>query len=214
MENGNRERIRALIGVDLDTGTLLRGFSGELLSALPRILDAFYGRLQQQSWAHQYIETSEEWRRHRDALRGWVVAVVTQEDQEIEDLLPRVGDVHAALGVNSSWVIGAAAHLKTLVITELSASPGWNPSALMALERRWAYAIALQVGAYEDRWKEGLVQKNEELQRAIDERDRRTREVAGLNRILQQMLSGVHLERAEELQALEVVRTIDRLLDS
>lgn len=212
MENGNREKVRALTGADSSDVNLLHSLSGQLLSALPRILDAFYGRLRQQSWAHQYIETPQEWRRHRDALRGWVVAVLTQVDLEIEDLMPRVADVHANLEINICWVMAAAAYLKNLVINELSASHQWSLLVLSALERRWSYALALQVGAYEDRWKENLLQKNDELQRAIDERDQRVREVAGLNNILQRMMSRVPLEPAENLEAVKIVQTIGRLL--
>lgn len=181
--------LKLLLGITPSDLPILRRHSECLLEALPRILDRFYDWLCGDPSAQEHFESPEAWRRHRDAIRGWVVTIATQEDTELEDCAMQAGLFHADVGIPSDSVIAALSFLKSLVINELSASPRWDSLSQAALSRRWSYAMAIMVGTYEVMIPDVRTGKDQELQRALEQIKQQQREVAGLNEMLQQMIA-------------------------
>ena len=199
MKEDGYERLRSINGlVASDAPSLLR-FSERLIIALPEILDEYYGGLQAESWAHEYLKTEEQWQRHRDGVRNWVVTVVTQNDAEIEDLARRTGETHVNLEIHCSWFVASAAHLMALVANKLSSAPDWSASARDALARRWSYSVSIMVKAYEDKYMDQVVQRKQEI--------------ASLNKILHQMLIELPEETPQHQEAWAVAHRLDELLE-
>ena len=180
--------LKSLLGITTSDLPILRRHSECLLEALPRILDQFYDRLCGDPLAQEHIKSPDAWRRHRDGVRAWVVTITTQEDSELEEFAMRAGRVHAELGIPSDSVVAALSFLMFLVSNELSSSPSWDFLSQAALRRRWSYAMAIMIGTYEDMTQDVMTAKNQELQRALERIEQQQREVAGFNKMLQQMM--------------------------
>lgn len=210
------ETLRALKGLSGATArdaTALRRLSEHLMDVLPSVLDLFYAFFQQQPLPQQYITTPDQWQRHRDGIRTWIVTAVTQADEELENLSARIGRVHANLELPSSVIITAASSLRELLSTALARSPRWNTALAASLARRWAYGVSLMVEASEEAFREAV---NE--QRAISEHafaevadlTRQADEAAAMTRLLLQIVDDV--AKDDLLQAIQTVHARGSLL--
>ena len=207
--------LKTLLDLAPRDAATLRCVSEHLMVVLPTMLNTFYRGLQAQEWVREFIHGDQAWRRHRDAIRGFVVTVVTQDDSELEDLAVRTGKVHANLGIHSSRIITSAASLCEAVTGALQSSPRWNQMLADIMARRWAYAVSIMIGAYEDTLREANSEHSVVLQQAysaFESLRQRAQEATALARLLQQILEQLPESHPGRHEAMDISHRMEWLL--
>ena len=125
---------RAYLELEEADAALLNAFAATLQSVHPRIMDAFYGHLQQFPATRAFLENPDTVAHLRQAQAKYF-ADLLHGPYDHDYLLDRlqVGIAHQRIGLESRWYIGAYAKFLVSLLPELKAFVGADTDKLISL---------------------------------------------------------------------------------
>ncbi|WP_454915253.1 protoglobin domain-containing protein [Xanthobacter sediminis] len=119
-----RDRLKFNL-IDEQTVALLKSSKQDVLKVLAQVLDKFYGHVGAVPETSRFFGNADHMARARSSqLKHWGVILDARFDQEYEESVTRIGEMHNKLGLDPHWYMGAYSFLISHVVAAIGTDLG------------------------------------------------------------------------------------------